>query len=55
MKDLEGNIVGSFQKELIINVYSLKVSRSPAGRSMCVCVRTCVCMYVCVYVCKYKG
>lgn len=55
MKDLEGNIVGSFQRELIINVYSLKVFRSSAGRSMCQCVRTCVCMYVCVYVCKYKG
>lgn len=47
MKGLEGNSVGNYQSELIINVYSLKVFRSPAVQGRCVCA------YLCVNVCKY--
>lgn len=53
MKDLEGNSAHSCQRELIINVYSLKVFRSPAVQGMYVCTYLCACVRV--HVCKYKG
>lgn len=51
MKDLQGNSRGSCQSRLIVNVYSLKVFRSPAVQGICVCTYACVYIRVRVFMC----